>query len=98
MKYSHAENDKILDAWEQFSIKNGEGEIERDGVAYKGAIHTFHGGDGKIYHERQSGDEEALWNNSDKRILFILKELNNPGNPYDSRVVVTYAPEHGIIP
>lgn len=97
-KYSHAENDNILDAWEEFSIKNGDGEIERDGVAYKGNIRTFTGDDKNVYHERQPGNEETVWNNSDKRILFVLKELNDPGNPYDSRVVVGYDPDHGIVP
>lgn len=98
MKYSHAENDKILDAWNEFSQNNGEGEIEYDGVAYKGGIHTFPGENGKVYNERKPGDEENIWNNSEKRILFVLKELNDPGNPYDSRVAVVYDPDNGIVP
>lgn len=97
-KYSHAENDKILDIWEEFSIKNGDGKIERDGVAYKGCIHTFPGADEKVYHEREVGNEESAWNNSDKRILFVAKELNDPDNPYDSRVVITYDSKNGIAP
>lgn len=98
MKYSHLENDKILESWQELSIKNGDGEIEFDGVAYKGDIHTFVGNDGKTYNERQPGNEESVWNNSSKRILFIAKELNDPNNPYDSRVVITYDPKNGIEP
>lgn len=98
MKYSHVENDKILDAWNEFSIKNGEGEIERDGVAYKGVVNSFPNEKGAIVYERQPGNEETVWNNSDKRILFVLKELNDPGRPYDSRVVVTYNPDSDNIP
>lgn len=96
MNYSHAENDKILDAWNEFSKKNGEGEIEYDGVAYKGDINTFTGSDGRVYHERKPANEETIWNNSNKRILFVLKELNDPDNPYDSRVVVRSDPENGV--
>lgn len=97
MKYSHVENDKILDAWNEFSIKNGEGQIERDGVAYKGVVHSFQNEKGDMVYERQPGNEETVWNNSVKRILFVLKELND-SNPYDSRVVVTYDPDNGKIP
>lgn len=96
MKYSHSENDKILDAWQEQSLKKGCGDIELDGVAYKGCIHSFTGNDGKIYHERLSGNEEDIWNKSSKRILFIAKELNDPDNPYDSRVVMKYDPANGI--
>ena len=96
--YSHSENDKILEAWQEQSVKNGAGDIEFDGVAYKGDINTFVGKDGKTYNERNPGNEESIWNNSDKRILFVAKELNDPENPYDSRVVMAYAPERGIEP
>ncbi len=96
IKYSHSENDKILDAWQELSIKNGDGKIEFDGVAYKGGIHPFSGDDGKIYNERQPGNEESIWNDSTKRILFVGKELNDPDNPYDSRVVMKYDPENDI--
>lgn len=98
VRYSHKENDKILEEWNKKSALNGAGSIETDGVAYKGVINTFSGSDGKTYHERKAGKEEDIWNNSDKRILFIAKELNNPNNPYDSRVVVTFNPEEGIVP
>ena len=96
--YSRSENDKILEAWQEQSVKKGAGDIEFDGVAYKGDINTFAGKDGKTYNERNPGDEDSIWNNSDKRILFVAKELNDPENPYDSRVVMAYAPERGIEP
>lgn len=96
--YSYSENDKILQSWQEKSIKNGAGEIEFDGVAYKGGINTFTGNDGKTYYERLSGNEDSIWNDSNKRILFVAKELNDPENPYDSRVVMTYNPARGIEP
>ena len=98
MKYSRSENDKILEAWQEQSVKNGAGNIEFDGVAYKGDINTFTGKDGKTYNERNPGDEDSIWNNSDKRILFVGTDLNDPENPCDSRVVMTYDPENGIEP
>ncbi|MDE7368246.1 MAG: hypothetical protein K2N08_00525 [Muribaculaceae bacterium] len=96
--YTHQENDQILEEWENLSIKNGKEKIETDGVAYKGGIKPFIGSDGNTYHERLSGNEEDIWNNSDKRILFVAKELNDPKNPYDSRVVMSFDPDKGIIP
>lgn len=98
MMYTHSENDKVLECWQELSVKNGDGKIEFDGVAYKGDIHPFTGDDGKICNERQPGNEESIWNNSDKRILFVAKELNDPDNPYDSRVVMAYDPDNGIEP
>lgn len=94
--YTHKENDSILDKWNEQSERNGLGKIEYDGVAYKGEIHTFIGKDGKTYHERQPGNEEIVWNDSTKRILFVAKELNDHDNPYDSRVVMKYDPVNGI--
>ncbi|MDE6258944.1 MAG: hypothetical protein K2M53_11245 [Muribaculaceae bacterium] len=96
--YSHSENNKILESWQELSINNGDGKIEFDGVAYKGDIHTFLSEDGKICNERQPGNEESIWNNSDKRILFVAKEPNDPENPYDARAVMAYDPENGIEP
>ena len=94
--YSHKENDAILDKWNKRSIEKSMGEIESDGVAYKGSIKTFSGDDGQVYHERMAGNEEKIWNESPRRILFIAKELNDPNNPYDSRVVVRYDEQNGI--
>ena len=82
VRYTHKENDKILEEWNNKSVLNGAGSIETDGVAYKGSIKKFTGSDGKTYHERIEGKEEDIWNNSDKRILFIAKELNDPNNPH----------------
>ncbi|MDE5844035.1 MAG: hypothetical protein K2K27_02895 [Muribaculaceae bacterium] len=96
--YTHQENDQILEEWNNLSIKNGQGEIETDGVAYKGGINSFRNDNGIMIHERMEGNEEGIWNNSDKRILFVAKELNDPKNPYDSRVVMSFDPDNGIIP
>ena len=86
--YTHQENDQILEEWNNLSIKNGEGEIETDGVAYKGGINPQ-------IAERLEGNEVEIWNNSDKRILFVAKELND-SKGYDSRVVVRHDPDKGI--
>lgn len=96
-RYSHTENDKILDVWNEISIKNGEGEIEYDGVAYKGEVKAIQSSNGSIMFQRQPGNEESNWNNSSKRILFVAKELNDV-DVYDSRVVVNFDPENGIVP
>ncbi len=96
--YTHINNDEILEKWRKRSLESGHGDIELDGVQYKGEINTFIGSNGVVYHERTEGNEEIVWNGASKRILFIAKELNDRNNPYDSRVVVKMDAERGIIP
>lgn len=96
--YTHIKNDEILEKWRTRSLESGHGDIELEGVQYKGEINTFIGNNGIVYHERSKGNEEVVWNDASRRILFIAKELNDPKNPYDSRVVVRIDSGRGIIP
>ena len=74
--YSSQDNQLILDKWAERAHTRNEGEISPDGVYYKGERHQYES-DGKIYCEREPGNEDALWNSAKRRILFISKAPTN---------------------
>lgn len=74
--YSFQNNQLILDKWAKRAHIRKEGEISPDGVYYKGSRYHFES-NGKIFCERERGDEDALWNNSLRRILFIIAKTKS---------------------
>ncbi|MDO4161237.1 MAG: hypothetical protein Q4D41_12345 [Prevotellaceae bacterium] len=68
-----SENEAILNEWKKRSITRGEGNVAEDGLHCKGKFEYLEGG----YWSRMSGDEEMRWVNSNSRILFITKDLND---------------------
>ena len=62
----------LFEAWQARSEKLGDGEIAPDGLHYKGEIVY----DGQ-YWGREPGNEEKLWENAPKRLLFLTKDLND---------------------
>ena len=94
--YSSQDNQLILDKWAERAHTRNEGEISPDGVYYKGERHQYES-DGKIYCEREPGNEDALWNSAKRRILFISKAPNEPDNPYDMRCCeLTHNPDGSL--
>lgn len=94
--YSFQNNQLILDKWAKRAHIRKEGEISPDGVYYKGSRYHFES-NGKIFCERERGDEDALWNNSLRRILFISKDSNESSNPYDMRCCeLTHNPDGSL--
>lgn len=78
------EIDKVLDEWEKASLSKGYKGFCRDGLMYKGGVwNVFSENEQKEFWGRRSGDEDALWCNSSKRIMFLMKDTNgNPNQDY----------------
>lgn len=82
MKYNE-ELDELFDKWELEAKKNGFNGFCRDGLLYKGEIWNTVGNDGKTYWGRYRGNENELWHNSTKKIVFLTKDTNsNPNQDY----------------
>lgn len=73
------ELNKLFDEWENASQLAGYKNFCRDGLMYKG-INWTKENDGKIYYGRYSGNENELWSNSDRKIVFLMKDTNNNPN------------------
>jgi len=75
-----AKTDKLFTAWKEQSLNDGFNDFCEDGLMYKGEIKTTCGDDGTTYWYRESLDEEALWGNAPKRVMFLNKDVNNNPN------------------
>ena len=73
MKNYNKELDDLFDDWEKESKKNGLDNFVCDGLMFKGEVFKNKG-----FYGRKPGNENELWNNSSKRILFLLKDMNDP--------------------
>lgn len=75
--------DELFDKWELEAVSNGFHGFCRDGLLYKGNIWNTIGSDGKTYWGRAEGNENELWHNSTKKIVFLTKDTNsNPNQDY----------------
>ena len=79
--YTYDKNQEILEKWTTRATEMGDGDIYQDGVYYKGDRYPID--NGKL--ERDCGGEDKQWNKACRRILFISKDPNESGNPYDMR-------------
>lgn len=75
MRNFNKELDELFVEWETKSKGDGYNGFCRDGLMLKGKI--FKGKEG--YWGRTEGNENELWQNAPKRILFLMKDPN--GNP-----------------
>ena len=80
--YSFDKNQQILDEWRKISRLEGFEDIFEDGVYYKGDRYLI---ESLNQFERSRGEEDKIWNNATKRLLFITKESNTADYPYDMR-------------
>jgi len=78
------EIDKVLDEWEKESQLKGYKGFCRDGLMYKGDIwNIFSEKEQKEFWGRNRGNEDELWKNSRKKIMFLMKDTNgNPNQDY----------------
>lgn len=84
--YSKEKNDAILKKWNYRALSNKDGEISPDGVYFKGELYNFYEGREDFTQMwRKPGEEDYQWNNSERRILFVSKDPEEPDNPYDRR-------------
>ncbi|MGZ2371715.1 hypothetical protein ACXR6G_18195 [Ancylomarina sp. YFZ004] len=75
--------DQLFDRWEQEAKSKGFNGFCRDGLLYKGKTRSTIGSDSKTYWGRASGNENELWHNSNKKIVFLTKDTNsNPNQDY----------------
>lgn len=68
------QNQRLLEEWEAVSAKNNEtAEFVPDGILYRGSIKYSENG----CWGHQPGNEDEVWQQAAKRILFITKDLND---------------------
>ena len=70
MKNTHELEDDLRERWLKSYPEDERKAFCFDGLCYNGEIYN----DGKNAHQ---GNEEKLWNNTDRRILFLMKDTNN---------------------
>jgi hypothetical protein len=85
VNYNEPLNTLFNEEWKIESEKNGHKVFVSDGLVYKGDF------DNKEWNLRNSGNENQLWHNATKRILFLLKDLND-GSEHDVREWGCHAP------
>lgn len=71
--------DTLFKSWKAQSIKDGFSDFCEDGLMYRGEITNFVAQDGNTYWFRKNGNEETLWANAPKRVMFLNKDV--PYNP-----------------
>lgn len=72
-KAIHPTEELIWTEWKSIADRNGEGdELVRDGLLFRGEIHY---GD-ECWHRRR-GNEEEKWQQADRRLLILTKDLND---------------------
>lgn len=76
----HEKTDNLFTNWRAQSKKDGFNDFCEDGLMYKGEIKTTRDSDGVTYWYRQSGNEELLWENEPKRVMFLNKDVNKNPN------------------
>jgi hypothetical protein len=76
MNYINYNNqlDELFKDWKAASEKNGHRTFCYDGLMYKGEVSN------KQWNIKEKGDENELWYNAPKRVLFLLKDMNNSGS------------------
>ena len=62
--------DVLFEKWEKKSIESGYNRFCFDGLMYKGEIYN------EKWNLRDSGNENELWHNAPKRVLFLCKDPN----------------------
>mgnify|MGYP001385517229 CR=1 FL=1 len=81
MKNYNQELDVLFDEWEEKSEENGLSGFCRDGLLNKGKIFSHvNEEDGKTYWGREKKNENELWYNATRKILFLLKDTNSNPN------------------
>ena len=76
MKNAESYNKKLnelFEKWENQSKENEHTQFCRDGLMYKGDVSD------EINNLKSPGNEDELWHNAHKRVLFLFKDLNNKG-------------------
>lgn len=77
METIHDKELSLFTHWTERSIQLGEGDnLAEDGLLYRGKP-TSTEDKGIFYWGTNPANEEELWNNADKRLLIITKDLNN---------------------
>jgi hypothetical protein len=74
----------LFERWEKKSEKDGYSNFCGDGLIFRGGNWEIEK-DGKWYYGKSEGNEEILWEEAPKRILFLLKDTNNNPNDDDAR-------------
>ena len=81
MKNYNKELDDLFDKWELESEFNGDTKFTRDGLMLKGEIlHKENKNDIRI-----SGNENEQWHYAKKKILFLMKDINDTEGGNDVR-------------
>ena len=77
METIHEKEFALFKRWTERSIQLGEGDnLAEDGLLYRGEPTSIEV-QGIFYWGTNPADEETLWDNADKRLLIITKDLNN---------------------
>jgi hypothetical protein len=66
--------DELFQRWKQQSEKDGYRNFCGDGLMFRGENWEIEK-DGKLYYGKSEGNEEIMWSETPKRILFLLKDL-----------------------
>lgn len=61
---------KLFECWEKEFEKNGDTGFCYDGLIFNGELYN------ELYN-RKSGNQEELWNNAKRKVLFFMKDSNN---------------------
>jgi len=76
MKNYNEQLDELFVRWEEKAKENGHTGFCTDGLMYRGE-NWEKKVEQKIYYGKSEGEEDNLWMNAKKRILFLLKDTNN---------------------
>jgi hypothetical protein len=79
-KNFQAQTDSLFVKWAKEYKDNGFNGFCEDGLMYRGKIQTTDGADGKVYWYRDSDNENELWANAPKRVMFLNKDPNANAN------------------
>lgn len=70
MEKIHDLEDKLFNDWEDYSKNNEDNKFVRDGLIYNGNV--INNG-----FSREKGNEEELWHEAKRKIVFLMKDSNN---------------------
>ena len=79
MKNYTKQLDELFEKWEEKSKENEHNHFCQDGLMHKGSIYD------EESNLRRPGNENELWDNAKKRVLFLCKDLNNDKDAADIR-------------
>lgn len=80
MKNYQGQLDSLFGEWRQKAENDGFYRFCEDGLMYKGEFDSKVGEDGKTYWWRCSGNEDLMWEEYPKRIMFLTKDVPNEDN------------------